>query len=58
MDSTPPPQVTLKDAFHLFTANKNEIDGKQFAKLCKDCHLIDKTLFTPTGNFSNFIFFF
>ena len=39
--------VTLKDVFNSFTGNKDEMDGRQFAKLCKDTKLLGKG-FSPT----------
>lgn len=38
--------ATLKQVFLSFTQNKNEMDGKTYAKLAKDCKLIDKKLTT------------
>ena len=37
---------SLKDIFETFAAGK-EMDGKTFAKLAKDCNILDKKL-TPT----------
>jgi len=40
-------QASLQQIFHKYTSDKPEMDGKTFAKLAKDCHLLDKKL-TPT----------
>jgi hypothetical protein len=48
MDSTPQPQLSLQQVFTNFAGGNNVIDGKQFAKLCKDCGLLAKN-FTTTG---------
>ncbi|CAD8138555.1 unnamed protein product (macronuclear) [Paramecium tetraurelia] len=37
-------QGTVQQVFLQFTANKPEMDGKTFAKVSKDCHLLDKKL--------------
>ena len=50
MDSAP--KATLQQVFSNFAAGAQVIDGKQFAKLCKDCGLLSKT-FTTTGNPNN-----
>jgi hypothetical protein len=35
---------TLKDVFNQFTGNKADMDGKTFAKVSKDCGVLDKKL--------------
>src|SRR5690349_12216523 len=37
----------IHNIFKSFAANTNEMDGRQFAKLAKDCAILDKKL-TPT----------
>ncbi|KRX06375.1 hypothetical protein PPERSA_04988 [Pseudocohnilembus persalinus] len=34
----------LKHTFKIMTQGKNEIDGKTFAKMAKDCEILDKNL--------------
>jgi hypothetical protein len=41
------PAGSLQEAFSAFTGKKSDMDGKTFAKLCKDCKLLDKK-FTAT----------
>lgn len=41
-ECTEPQITTLKELFLSFTANSSEMDGKIFAKLCKDCKIISK----------------
>jgi hypothetical protein len=38
------PAGSLEEVWQSFTAGKNEMDGKVFAKFAKDCKLIDKKL--------------
>merc|ERR1712083_183127 len=33
---------TIEGAFLAFSSNGREMDGKEFAKVCKDCNLFDK----------------
>lgn len=37
-------QASVQQIYHQFTANKPDMDGKTFAKVAKDCHLIDAKL--------------
>eukprot|EP00928_Gymnodinium_smaydae_P003626 TRINITY_DN1128_c0_g2_i1.p1 TRINITY_DN1128_c0_g2~~TRINITY_DN1128_c0_g2_i1.p1 ORF type:complete len:511 (-),score=137.29 TRINITY_DN1128_c0_g2_i1:255-1745(-) len=39
--------MDMEASFKAFCAGHNDMDGKSFAKLCKDCHLLDKK-FTTT----------
>lgn len=42
-----PAAGSVEAAFESYCAGQPGMDGKTFAKVCKDCHLLDKT-FTPT----------
>lgn len=37
-------EANLESIFKNFTGGKAEMDGKTFAKVSKDCHLLDKKL--------------
>lgn len=39
-----PATATLQDIFKKATAGKAEMDGKTYAKVAKDCKLLDKKL--------------
>lgn len=39
--------LTLEDCYYNFTSGSKDMDGRQFAKLCKDCGFLDKK-FTTT----------
>jgi hypothetical protein len=36
--------ASLEQVFASFNGKEKTMEGKVFAKLCKDCHLIDKKL--------------
>jgi len=36
----------IEDTFRAYCWGKSDMDGKNFAKLCKDCHLVDSSLST------------
>lgn len=44
MESSSSSTKTLKDVFNTFIGKEKTMDGKTWAKLAKDCHLIDKKL--------------
>mmetsp|Transcript_20637 Transcript_20637/g.2757 ORF Transcript_20637/g.2757 Transcript_20637/m.2757 type:complete len:87 (+) Transcript_20637:44-304(+) len=44
--------VTLNSVFVKYIANKTEMDGKTYAKVAKDCKLLDKKLTTTDVDLS------
>lgn len=40
---------TIEDTFRVYCGSRADMGGKEFAKLCKDCHLVDEVTVTSSG---------